>query len=174
MVSLAGAIAVMAAGPVVAKDKGAKGSHGAPPAAGPSASGGSSKSGSAGNDASSKAQASVNVRVSIGSDERRVIQDYVDGCGASGKPGRRGQGLPPGLAKKVARGGDLPPGWEKKLVPGTIMSLDLFRCCHPLPRDLVVKLPPPPPGTILVAVGGRVVRVNESTREIHGVFEVRL
>jgi hypothetical protein len=78
------------------------------------------------------------------------------------------------LAKKVARGGDLPPGWQKKCVPGWIMPIEIFHHCHPLPHAILVKLPAPPPGTVLVAIDGRVMRVHKESREVHAVFEVRL
>ncbi len=81
--------------------------------------------------------------------------------------------MPPGLAKKVARGGELPPGWQKKCVKGEILPVEVTKQCHPLPPEVVVKLPPPPAGTILITVDGKVVRLLEATREILDVFEVR-
>lgn len=114
----------------------------------------------------------IGVKVVITSEERQVIQDYVKSITTPTKPGKRAKKLPPGLAKKVARGGDLPPGWEKKCVPGAIMPPEVYKVCHPLPKDVVVKLPPPPPGTILVTVDGKVVRLVKATLEILDVFDV--
>jgi hypothetical protein len=37
----------------------------------------------------------------------------------------------------------------------------------------VVKLPPPPAGTITVAISGKVVRLAKATREILDVFDLR-
>ena len=116
----------------------------------------------------------VHVNVVISDDERRVIRGYVDHCNAPDARGRKGQGLPPGLAKKVARGKGLPPGWQKKCVGGQIMPVEVYEHCHPLPPELVVKLPPPPPGTITVTIGGKVVRLVKATREILDVFDVHV
>ena len=113
----------------------------------------------------------VHVDVKIGGPEQQVIREYVRSCETPHK-GKKSKGLPPGLAKKVARGGDLPPGWQKKCVRGEILSEELFKRAHPLPQELIVKLPPPPSGTITVAISGKIVRLAKATREILDVFEV--
>src|SRR5689334_2665464 len=109
---------------------------------------------------------------SITASERKIIQDYCNGAETKGKKGKKAKSLPPGLAKKVARGGRLPPGWEKKVVVHAIMPPEVFKECHPLPQEIVVKLPAPPVGAITVAVEGKVVRLMEATREILDVFDV--
>jgi hypothetical protein len=114
----------------------------------------------------------IGVKVVITAEEREVIQKYVKSVSIQAKPGKKAKGLPPGLAKKVARGGDLPPGWQKKCVPGTIMPAEVYKVCHPLPKEVIVKLPPPPTGTILVTVDGKVVRLAKATLEILDVFDV--
>lgn len=114
----------------------------------------------------------IAVKVVITPEERQVIQDYVKTISTPSKPGKKAKKLPPGLAKKVARGGDLPPGWEKKCVPGAIMPREVYQECHRLPKDVIVKLPPAPPGTILVTVDGKVVRLVKATLEILDVFDV--
>lgn len=114
----------------------------------------------------------IAVKVVITPEERDVIQNYVKSISAPTKPGKKAKKLPPGLAKKVARGRDLPPGWDKKCVPGAIMPPEVYKVCHPLPKEVVVKLPPPPAGTILVAVDGKVVRLVKATLEILDVFSV--
>ena len=113
---------------------------------------------------------SVKVNVTIGPPERDVIRAYVRSCVETPKKGKKG--LPPGLAKKEAAGGNLPPGWQKKCVRGEILPVEVHRHCHPLPQEIVVKLPPPPAGTILVAIDGKVVRLAKASREILDVFEV--
>lgn len=113
------------------------------------------------------------VSVTFSSDERKVIQDYAHECQTPVAKGRKAKGLPPGLAKKVARGKELPPGWQKKCVKGEIMPEPVFQQCHPLPQEVVVKLPPPPPDTVVVAVSGKVVRLAKATREILDVFDVK-
>lgn len=115
----------------------------------------------------------LNVDVTIGAPERQVIQEYVNHCDQLRRK-REGKGLPPGLAKKVAHDDPLPPGWQKKCVPGEVMPVAVYEHVRPLPQEVVVKLPPPPAGTILVAVNGKVVRLAKATREILDVFDVRV
>jgi hypothetical protein len=103
--------------------------------------------------------------------ERDIIHSYAKSCTVAEK-GKKAKGLPPGLAKKVARGGELPPGWQKKCVRGQILSVEVFKHCHPLPHELVIKLPPPPPGVILVTIDGKVVRLAKASMEILDVFDV--
>jgi len=115
------------------------------------------------------------VNVSFTTAERQVIQGYVAGYAIQErhpKKGKKPKSLPPGLQKKLDRGGSLPPGWEKKLRKGEILPVDVYAQCHPLPREVVVKLPPQPPGTVVIAIGGKVARLAAATREILDVFEV--
>ena len=103
--------------------------------------------------------------------EQEIIRGYCVQFQQPGKKGKKAKSLPPGLAKKVARGDKLPPGWEKKLVKNEMMPEPVFKECRPLPREIVVKLPVPPPETILRAIEGRIVRLHEKTREILDVFD---
>ncbi|PYM11878.1 MAG: hypothetical protein DME18_12785 [Verrucomicrobia bacterium] len=114
----------------------------------------------------------IKAEFGITTSERKVIQEYCVSVETRGKKGRKAKSLPPGLAKKAARGGKLPPGWEKKVVKTQIMPPEVFKECHPLPKEVVVRLPAPPVGTVLVAVEGKVVRLLEATREILDVFDV--
>lgn len=114
----------------------------------------------------------VNVKVEISTNEREIIRGHVNSYDGGKGRGPKAKSLPPGLAKQVARGRELPPGWQKKCVRGEIMPLEVFEHCHPLPLDVLVKLPSPPHGTILVAIDGKVVRLAKATREILDVFEV--
>jgi hypothetical protein len=116
-------------------------------------------------------EAALKVKFSISEDERRIIRTYVDGYTAPGR-GKKHKTLPPGLAKKAARGEQLPPGWQKKCVPGEIMPVEVYEKCHPLPPELVVKLPPAPEPTITITIGGQIVRLIKATREILDVFNV--
>lgn len=118
------------------------------------------------------------MHVTINPREREVIREYVvyrkskpehDHKDKHGKPSK---GLPKGLAKKVERGHDLPPGWQKKCVRGQIMPVEVYNRCEPLPREVVVKLPAPPPGTIILTIEGKAVRLLQATREILDVFDV--
>jgi hypothetical protein len=116
------------------------------------------------------------VSVIIAPGERQIIREWVvshsDDNGRGKKNGHKGKPLPPGLAKKVARGEGLPPGWQKKIVKGEVMHAEVYRQCHPLPDEVIVRLPPPPAGTILVTIDGRVIRLAKATLEILDVFDV--
>lgn len=74
--------------------------------------------------------------------------------------------LPPGLAKK----GKIPPGWQKKLVRGKPIPDDVWAYRVPLPHEILVQLPPPPPGVIHVRIHDRIVRVIEKTHELLDEF----
>jgi hypothetical protein len=111
------------------------------------------------------------VDLAITTTEREIIRGYCAQFEQPGKKGRKTKSLPPGLAKKVARGGKLPPGWEKRLVKGEVIPEPVLKECHPLPKEVVIKLPVPPPETILRAIEGKIVRLHEKTREILDVFD---
>ncbi|HUS24249.1 MAG TPA: hypothetical protein VM369_04825 [Candidatus Binatia bacterium] len=93
-------------------------------------------------------------------DERAEIERFYET-----HPGERDQ-LPPGLAKK----GKVPPGWRKKLARGQRVSDDLWELRLPLPHDILVKLPPPPPGVVIVRIHDQVVRAIERTHEVLDVL----
>lgn len=115
------------------------------------------------------------VDVRISSHERQVIQGYVAAHAIAEKhpgKGRKAKSLPPGLQKKVERGGSLPPGWEKKFRRGEVVSVEIYEQCNRLPQEVMRQLPPQPPGTVIVTIGGKVGRILAATREILDVFEV--
>jgi hypothetical protein len=76
-------------------------------------------------------------------------------------PGARSQ-LPPGLAKK----NKIPPGWQKKVGKGQRIPDDIWLHRVPLPHEILAKLPPPPPGVVLVRIHDRVLKVVEKTHEV--------
>ena len=106
---------------------------------------------------------SGSVKLVLSTREREVCQAYANANAKS---------LPPGLAKKVARGKELPPGWQKKLAVGKPMPEEVFKVACPLPKDLIVKLPPSPVGTITVAVEGKIVRLMEKSKEILDILDL--
>jgi len=123
--------------------------------------------------------------VIISPNEREVIRRYVvstrsnrghghgdDDRGAGKHNGKKDKGLPPGLAKKVERGDSLPPGWQKKCVRGQSLPMELFKRCEPLPQEVLVTLPPPPAGTVIVTIEGKAIRLMQATLEILDVFDV--
>ena len=93
------------------------------------------------------------IDVSISDRDRAAIEDYYKG----GRRGRKGRGLPPGLAK---RGGDLPPGLARRdrLPPGL--------SGEPLPRELEARLAPLPSSYVRVRVGGDIVLMDRKTRVV--------
>lgn len=120
----------------------------------------------------------LHVDVRFSKAEREIICDHaghleIDPTPVHYRSGRHGRSLPPGLAKKVERGGTLPPGWQKKVVVGQRMDREVYVQAKPLPREVAVKLPPPPKGTVVVVVQGKVVRLIEATLEILDVFDIR-
>lgn len=72
------------------------------------------------------------------------------------------QQLPPGLAKK----NKIPPGWQKKLAVGERIPDDIWVHRVPLPHEVLVQLPPPPPGVIHVRIQDHVLKVIEATHEV--------
>ena len=116
------------------------------------------------------------LKVQIQANERDIITRYYSEHPEAlnqGEPiGKKKKKLPPGLKKKLERGGELPPGWQKKVARGEVMSDDVYYQSRPLPREIIKILPPPPPGTVIVTVEGKVVRLLEATRTIVDVFDL--
>ena len=56
------------------------------------------------------------------------------------------------------------PEREAHLAPGRVLEPDLRKVSHPVPVDLVHRLPPPPVGHRYVAVGGHVAIVDHDYR----------
>lgn len=107
----------------------------------------------------------------ITTQERTLIRDYCRSTAVTSPRGRTAHKLPPGLAKRISRA-DLPLGWQKKICVGQVVPEPVLQECEPLPREITVRLPKPPMGTITVAVEGRIVRLMEATHEILDVFEL--
>ena len=87
---------------------------------------------------------------------RRIIAEYY---GGQSRPGKK---CPPGLAKK--HNGCMPPGQAKKWGMGRPLPGDLRY--YDLPRDQLMRLPPPPAGhryvrvaadILLIAIGSSMV-----------------
>lgn len=113
--------------------------------------------------------------IEISDAERQEIIKYYEStphAAPKGRKGRKSRMLPLGLQKKMARGGDLPPGWQMKVAKGEVLSPEVYRHATPLPKELTMKLPPAPHGTVLVKVEGKVIRLYEATRTILDVFDV--
>jgi hypothetical protein len=108
------------------------------------------------------------------SQEREVICNHVKHSNAAvgHGQGNKHKGVPPGQAKKAARTVELPPNWQQQCVVGQVMPQEIYRHCEPLPQEVVVKLPPPPVGTIVVTLDSKAVRLAHATLEILDVFDV--
>jgi len=78
--------------------------------------------------------------------------------------------LPYGLQKKVARGRALPPGWQKVLVRGGHLDHGYYQQGAMLPAELLRRLPPPPPGSEILRIEDKIVRLDASTRIILDIF----
>jgi hypothetical protein len=79
-------------------------------------------------------------------------------------------GLPPGLQKKAASGKALPPGWQKKLARGEHLDQEYYGWGRALPDDLLRRLPPAPPGSEILQIEDRIIRLDAATRTILDVF----
>jgi Ni/Co efflux regulator RcnB len=90
----------------------------------------------------------VDVTFRFDSGSRQAITEYYGGQARGGK-------CPPGLAKK--HNGCLPPGQAKKWQMGRPLPADLRY--YDLPRELLVRLPPPPPQHRYVQVAGDVLLI---------------
>ena len=116
----------------------------------------------------------LNFRITTG--EQEIIREYFRSVGGppSGVPGpgKKKKNLPPGLRKKLARGGGLPPGWQRKVARGEVMDDEVFWYSQPLPPDLIEQLPKQPPGTIIITIEGKAVRLLEATRMIIDVLDI--
>jgi hypothetical protein len=106
--------------------------------------------------------------------EKAIMQQHLaDMRAVQSKKPSPDKALPPGRAQKAARQEKLPPGWQKKIVRGEVLPQTVYAQAQPLPEVVIWKLPPPPAGTILVTLDGKVVRLLESTRTIVDVFELK-
>jgi len=105
--------------------------------------------------------------------EKRLVREYIEGAAASTPRGRTAHKLSAELAGAVDPGVQLESGWEKKLLRGEILTLPVFSQCKPLPREIAVRLPAAPAGTVLVALEGRIIRLVRQTRQILDVYDAR-
>ena len=90
------------------------------------------------------------------------------------KPGSEGTELPSGLQKKAANGGELPPGWQKKLQKGAVLEPEVVKQGKAVPDGVRARLPVGERGSVDVTLDGKVIRLEEKTRKILDVFDVKL
>lgn len=92
--------------------------------------------------------------------DRRALVDYYGGQARQGK-------CPPGLAKK--RNGCLPPGQAKKWQRGYPLPHDV--AFHDLPREILIRLPSPPPQHRYVQVAGDILLIAVGTSMVVDAVE---
>ncbi len=66
----------------------------------------------------------------------------------------------------------LSPDQERRLEPGRPVPSDLRRREHAVPADLAHRLPPPPPKSRYVAIGGHVGLVDQATQLLRDVIHL--
>lgn len=93
-------------------------------------------------------------------DSRRLVNDYY------GSQFRKGK-CPPGLAKK--NNGCMPPGQAKKWAKGQPIPQDVR--FYDLPRDLSLRLPPPPPQHRYVRVASDILLIAIGTQMVVDAIE---
>ncbi len=98
-------------------------------------------------------------------DDRLIVRDFYSRNPSSLPPGlaKRGGNLPPGLAR---RDGNLPPGLSRDQVVTPELRVHLL----PLPRELELKLPPPPHEVIRQVMGRDLVLIHKHTHKVLDVL----
>jgi Ni/Co efflux regulator RcnB len=102
----------------------------------------------------------INIDFHFGSDSRRIASEYY---GAQARAGH----CPPGLAKK--NNGCMPPGQAKKWRRGYALPSDVRY--YDVPRDLLMRLPPPPPQHRYVQVAGDILMIAVGTSMVVDAME---
>ena len=106
-----------------------------------------------------KAEATMSAAPAKG--EATIIVEWFRTHQTSLPPGlSKKNALPPGLQKQLAKNGSLPPGLEKQF--------------KPLPRELVVLLPPLPANHERVIVGVQVLVVDRTVQKILDIIDIML
>ena len=82
------------------------------------------------------------------------------GCFSDGGKGKKGKGLPPGLAKKDR----LPPGLERQVQRNGTLPPGLQKKVQPLPEPCEARLPRLPEEWTRVELSGRILLLDSSRR----------
>ena len=80
--------------------------------------------------------------------------------------------LPPGLQKKYERTGDLPPGWQKKLRLGEVLDTEVYDYSTPVYGEYGGHKYEEKPGTELLRIEDKILRITKNTREILEIMGV--
>jgi hypothetical protein len=103
----------------------------------------------------------VSIQLYFGNNDRRIVNDYY-------APEFRAGHCPPGLAKKG--NGCMPPGQARKWQKGRPLPQGV--AYYELPRDLVYRLPPPPPSHRYVRVASDVLLISGSGVVIDAMIDI--
>jgi hypothetical protein len=68
----------------------------------------------------------------------------------------------------------LPPGWQKKLQKGEVLEQSVVSHGTPVSDKVRVTLPVGDRGSVDITLDGKVIRLDEISRKVLDVFEVRL
>lgn len=101
---------------------------------------------------------SINVDIRFGGSDRTVVREYFSDSG---------RGCPPGLAKK--NNGCMPPGQAKKWAVGQPLPRDVV--FYELPRELVVRLTPPPSGYRYIRAAADILLIATGTGMVIDAIE---
>ena len=102
--------------------------------------------------------------------ERNLIRSWLLETARREATGQPQTALPTGLQQKATPGKQLPPGWEMKLIRGERLDHDYYNRGSTLPADLLQRLPPPPPGSEILRIEDRIIRLDAASRAILDVF----
>ena len=111
---------------------------------------------------------SVNVRIG---DPEREVNPHVSSISARHQKERQRSFRPDSPRKSHAAVHSLPVGRRNVCAAKSCRRKSIANAIR-FRRKSSIKLPPPPPGTILVAVHGKIVRLVKASREILDVFDV--
>ncbi len=114
---------------------------------------------------------SISAKNAFSSAERNLIRAQLAKHERASEKKRFDQ-LPPGLQKKVARGKALPPGWQKKVTPGHSLDYQVYRQRTSLPEEILRRLPTTQPGSEIIQVEDKIIRLNTATRTILDAFDL--
>ena len=103
----------------------------------------------------------ISIQVYFGNNDRRIVNEYY-------APEFRSGHCPPGLAKKG--NGCMPPGQARKWQKGRPLPQGV--AYYELPRDLVYRLPPPPPSYRYVRVASDVLLLSGSGIVIDAMIDI--
>jgi Ni/Co efflux regulator RcnB len=103
----------------------------------------------------------ISIQLYFGNNDRRIVNEYY-------APEFRSGHCPPGLAKKG--NGCMPPGQARKWQKGRPLPQGV--AYYELPRDLVYRLPPPPPKHRYVRVASDVLLLSGSGIVVDAMIDI--